>query len=405
MALDYTIFNLAGCHFPRGKTSLLPRLNPLMFIGSKGRYGSAFLGHETRYYKLGRYALYGALRLAGVGPRTTVLMPAYHCRTVLDPAISLGGEVRLYPLTAGLAPDLHALDRLLGASPEPIQAMVLIHYFGWPQDMAPVQAWCAERDIQLIEDCSHLLWGPQDKPLPGMCSHFAAASPYKLVPGDLSGVLISRAGRLNPLPPVQRLSWLEQCQGLARSLDKAVTQWRHRLDRKAIAALPAQIRSLQQANVTCGHDELRLGERCPSPLYRVEEEHEGGSLWSCLTFRLAPFERIAAQRRKRYGQWLQGLAGTPHCKPLFSDLPNGVTPAFFPLLIEYPDPHFFLLKHLGVPIWRWDELAVSDCPVSQHYRLHLLHLPCHQGLTDTEMDWLLTATDNVLRTRPGEAHS
>jgi hypothetical protein len=25
----------------------------------------------------------------------------------------------------------------------------------------------------------------------------------------------------------------------------------------------------------------------------------------------------------------------------------------------------------GVPIWRWDDVAVSDCAVATHYRLHL----------------------------------
>ncbi len=68
----------------------------------------------------------------------------------------------------------------------------------------------------------------------------------------------------------------------------------------------------------------------------------------------------------------------------------------FPFLIDHPDRHFPLLKRLGVPIWRWDELAVSDCQISHYFRLHLLHLPCHQGLSDNEMNWLIAAVRAVM---------
>jgi dTDP-4-amino-4,6-dideoxygalactose transaminase len=69
----------------------------------------------------------------------------------------------------------------------------------------------------------------------------------------------------------------------------------------------------------------------------------------------------------------------------------------FPLHIDQPTPHFYWLKHLGLPVWRWDEMAVSNCPVAQDYRLHLLHLPCHQSLTTDQMDWMISALQKTLR--------
>jgi hypothetical protein len=68
-----------------------------------------------------------------------------------------------------------------------------------------------------------------------------------------------------------------------------------------------------------------------------------------------------------------------------------------PLLIDHPETHFFELKHLGVPIWRWDDMAVSDCAVATHYRLHLLHLPCHQELTAEQMAWMTRTVASVMR--------
>ena len=92
----------------------------------------------------------------------------------------------------------------------------------------------------------------------------------------------------------------------------------------------------------------------------------------------------------------QAVAGLRNCKALFPDLTPTCVPYMFALQIEYPEQHFHQLKHLGLPIWRWDEMAVSDCAVSTRYRLHLLHLPCHQSLTQGQMQWMTAAATKVL---------
>jgi hypothetical protein len=68
----------------------------------------------------------------------------------------------------------------------------------------------------------------------------------------------------------------------------------------------------------------------------------------------------------------------------------------FPLLIATPDPHFYQLKQLGLPIWRWDDMAVSGCAVAAGMRLHLLHLPCHQSLSDSQMAWMTNSVAEVV---------
>jgi dTDP-4-amino-4,6-dideoxygalactose transaminase len=67
----------------------------------------------------------------------------------------------------------------------------------------------------------------------------------------------------------------------------------------------------------------------------------------------------------------------------------------FPLRIAQPEAHFLPLKQLGLPIWRWDSIAASNCPTANDYRLHLLHLPCHQSLDDNEMAWMIAAIGKV----------
>lgn len=78
-------------------------------------------------------------------------------------------------------------------------------------------------------------------------------------------------------------------------------------------------------------------------------------------------------------------------------MPADCAPYMFPLYLERPDPDFFLLKKMGLPIFRWDEMAVSECAVAADYRLRLLHLPCHQTLSEQQMQWMISVLGEVLR--------
>ena len=105
---------------------------------------------------------------------------------------------------------------------------------------------------------------------------------------------------------------------------------------------------------------------------------------------------VVQRRRDRYREWTNAVAHLRGGRALFPELPSDCAPYMFPLLISAPDPQFFMLKHLGLPIWRWDDMAVSDCPVASAFRLSLLHLPCHQSLTSEQMRWMTTTIARVL---------
>jgi hypothetical protein len=108
-------------------------------------------------------------------------------------------------------------------------------------------------------------------------------------------------------------------------------------------------------------------------------------------------ESVARERRENFSRWLDATSKLPNCRPLYPQLPEDCVPYMLPLHIDHPERHFDLLKRLCFPVWRWDEMAVSACPVAADYRLHLLHLPCHQSLTEKQMDWLLAAVQKVMQ--------
>lgn len=394
--LTYTLFDPTACGFPEPRVPLLATLT-LDSLGSpQSRFQLVGRGRPRRTYSRGRYALYDAYRLSGVGPDSALLAPAYHCRTMLDPAISLGAELMLYPLRENLAPDLEGLAEALKRAQRPVRAMLMTHYFGFPQDTAPIAAFCREHGIALIEDCSHALFNLKSKERLGQHGRFTIASPYKLFPCEEGGLLL--AGNDADLPTERRPSagLTSELRVLASALRRKSTQRRNGALGTRTAQLAEELaRARQPGGATAGEGRAVLDGT--SRMYQpAEQPHEGPHVSEWL-MRLCAVDHVAQRRRQHYLRWRDAMLGLPNCRPLFPELPDDCVPYMFPLLIDQPETHFYQLKRVGMPIWRWDEMAVSDCPVSQRYSRRLLHLPCHQTLTASELDWMIAAVTLTMR--------
>ena len=69
----------------------------------------------VRFTTSGRAAIWHALRLIGLKPGDRVLMPSYHCMSMIAPVVLLGGEVEFYPIVADGSADV-LVPRLRGGS-------------------------------------------------------------------------------------------------------------------------------------------------------------------------------------------------------------------------------------------------------------------------------------------------
>ena len=148
-------------------------------------------GKKRVHYARGRYALHAAFSLAGIGPSGGLIAPSYHCRTMLDPAIRLGADIRLYQLENNLVPDLSRIREIIGSSKIPIKAILASHYFGIPQDFSELSDICREFGVSLIEDCAHGIVTGRRSDLLGHYGQYVVSSPYKFFPCPDGGTLIS----------------------------------------------------------------------------------------------------------------------------------------------------------------------------------------------------------------------
>lgn len=392
--MKFIRFDPKPCGFPKPRISPLPN-TPLLPSPSAWLCRSIprRASRNFRHFSRGRYALGEAYRLAGLNREGVLLAPAYHCVTMLDPAMALEAEVHLYRLQADLSPDLDALEKLLASIEKPVKALLATHYFGIAKDFSRLKAFCVNREITLIEDCSHVLFTEHFRVAgTGSYGHFVVSSPYKFFACDDGGLLYTPEDHLLdrvktvPATPVEELRGIKHAWERSRSARIMIGD---------ISSIDLRLESLSACPVVPGNDEIE--ERsAPSALFSGALAHRESLRCSRLIVDQSSITDNMRRRRENYHRWLEAVTRISNCQTLFSDLPEHTAPYMFPLYIAHPDPHFYWLKHLGVPIWRWDEMADSNCRISQDYRLHLLHLPCHQALTSNQLEWMITALDKTL---------
>ncbi len=393
--MEYQRFDPSGCGFPRSRVPVLAALTPESLWGSKSpTFRALGSGVDAQFFTRGRYALMEAYRQCGVGASGSVLVPAYHCRSMLDPAIRLGAEIGLYGLAPNLSPDLESLSACFAARQQPVKALLLTHFFGFAQELDAISIFCKSHGIALIEDCAHALFSKTGGPATGImgtAGRFGIASPYKFFPCEDGGVLWANEDACLSPDRGQPQALAQELKGLLRSARQVLA--RHRVPDTPL--LDDEINAFAPTPMPAGSDTLERA--CSlSAHYIPAQEHLESLAWSRWIMRNTNVDRLASRRRHNYQQWTSAVAHLPHCRALFPTLADDCVPYMFVLYINHPELHFPLLKRLGVPVWRWDDMATSTCEVATDYRLHLLHLPCHQNLSHAQMLWLTTAVAKVL---------
>lgn len=392
VAMDYLLFDTGPFGFPAPRVPITAPLRRGALRGW-GRPDDALpaWGPKPRFYSRARYALRDAFALSGVGPGGGALVPAYHCRTMLDPALALGAPVALYAIETDLSVNVADVARLLTRARQPIKAVLAPHFYGQAQDLGELAALCHQHGAALIEDCAHAL--PLRSPSNGMgrTGDYCIASPYKFFPCEDGGVLWRGDGQpLPPLPALRRPSLrteLGQWRSLQAKGRMRPPSPRFAPEQGELAPLTAAERNAQQVAVRqpgCSTD------------YLAAREGLACSRLSQWLIGQADVAALLARRRSHYQRWVQAVQGLPHATALRPQLGASDTPYMFALQLSQPGRHFAALKRAGLPMWRWDNLAASDCAVSAGYRLALVQLPCHQGLSDSDLNWMASVLHSVL---------
>ena len=334
----------------------------------------------------GRAAIGLALQVIGVKPRDRVLVPTYHCPTMIAPIVQAGAQPVFYPITGTGGADINWLRQ--GASVG-ARAMLVVHYFGLPQPMAGVRAFCDANAISLIEDCAHAVFGVSDGRPVGHWGDIAIASLTKFFPVPEGGMIVSSTRPLDELK-LSRRGWLEELKAVVDAIQLGT-------EHRGFAGLNAVLRRvfglknwLRKRYIS---ESVNRGPRAYGRANSVEIHR----FWSSRSAFAARWiannvhrARIAATRRRNYAQLAARLSRLKGAHAPFTDLPDTAVPYVFPLYVDEPAASYQRLRGAGIPIFRWDELWLGTPALpgdrGVEWASHIFQLGCHQDLTSDQVD-------------------
>lgn len=99
-----------------------------------------------------RVALKYGLKSFNLSCKDVILLPDFICDVVLQPLRDLGINYSFYSLNDNLTPDWRSVKKQLSPN---TKAIVMVHYFGQPQNVDDFKSFCNNHDLLLIEDNAH----------------------------------------------------------------------------------------------------------------------------------------------------------------------------------------------------------------------------------------------------------
>ena len=338
----------------------------------------------------GRAAIAIALRSLGLRDGDRVLVPTYHCPTMVAPIVAAGAKPAFYPIDATGAPWLEAMEKTTHG----VRAMIAAHYFGLPQRMSKVREFCDERGIVLIEDCAHAMFGEVEGRPAGSFGDFAIASLTKFFPTTDGGCLVARHPH-RPGAELRAPSTRDELKTAANAIEMGVEQNR-------LFGLNTLLRA---AFGIAGH--LSRSRRDSASGRSTSADNGAGprdwlgdfgddanawrlpSKWTRWTVRHAHRARIVANRRRNYVHLAKVVEQLPGTRALMPNLPDACAPYVFPLWVDEPERTYLRVRAAGIPVFRWDELWPSTPTLvgdsGFQWSLHVFQIGCHQDLRPTDI--------------------
>lgn len=379
-----------------GRGFIIPRepgldwrlLNPL---GRRRALPAPFTTKPTAYVFWARNAIYHGLGVLGVRPGDRVLVPAFHCASLVEPVVQYGAGVDFYRLDTGCFPDLVDVERRIT---DRTRAVLAVHYFGFPQRIRALRALCDRRGLFLIEDCAHVLSGRGEGGVLGEFGDVSVFSCRKFLPVHDGGQLVVN----NPaLPPLPRLSspagllrlriWKDLVERLtdrvrARGVPGGSGALRlfSRASRRLLARGAGLSASLGVNTYSMDFDRVTLSLAMSQPSRRILSRTD--------------FPAVVETRRRHYRRLLAAARVLDEVVPLFPDLPDGVCPWVFPMVARDRLGFHLALRARGIPATTWGGVIHPSLPLDQFpdaafLYANLVLLPIHQGLTPRDIDTMV----------------
>jgi len=277
--------------------------------------------------------------------------------------------------------------------------LIAVHYFGFPCEIQPLAEVAWEQGLLLIEDCAHVLFSNPPTWAPALQGSVRVFSFPKYFPVPDGALLEIQQSLGWSLPKPQCLAWrilaINGCDLLLSWLAaRAGLPLRGRLRQvRLVREVVNALLSDRGQAFDPDHDPSSEPSEFPHRVGGVVTGHRP-SAFSLRLVAASDVDTIARRRRRNYAVLMAQLTCMDEITPIFRELPLGVCPMGFPILVKNRDAlgQYLLDHHIDPrPVWSGLPRDVDShlCPTAAWLARHNLVLPIHQDLGDDHMDYLL----------------
>lgn len=325
----------------------------------------------------GRDSLSLIIKVLGLTSDDGVLLPSYLCPEILRPFREANIFVSFYRINKDLSIDLDDIARRVTKK---TKALLIIHYFGYPQPIRQLRQLSQQHSLFLIEDMvQSFLTKDNGQPL-GSVGDVAFTSFRKFLP-VLDGSL---ALFKTEIVSVNSVKWANQ------SLTHLFYLCLRYL---GMSSKNLYLKSLLVPKPLF----LWLFEQADELLNRYPKPAKISSLSQSLLHKF-DFNEIISRRRSNF----QHLLDNWHfetVQPLLWSLPFGVCPLGFPVIAE--DRDYFkreLIKRKVYPPIHWNlplDISQEEFKTPWEISRHILTMPIDQRYEIRDMDYILRQIEKI----------
>jgi perosamine synthetase len=348
------------------------------------------------YVHTARTAIRKACELLNVKNGDEILAPAYNCGSEIDVLLKCGASVRLYDVDLTGCIDLPNLYHLVS---EKTKVIYITHYFGFPQPAEAVKKLCQEKNIYLVEDCALALFSSDGTVKLGSVGDISVWNFPKFLPVPDGGVL-----QINN-PNLNRAEWSLRQPARKRVAEEILPLLKRYILRSSSRTPPiyALLRPLLHKSWRHPVNPARYGFTKPDiPAYYYYDDYLTDKALSNFSRKMTQKLSVADivnRRRANFRHYLTLLSGVENVKPLFEQLPPGINPLYFPILVKYRQWVCDELNELSIAAIAWwagyhRQLPWQAYPNARFLKDNVLALPVHQQLRQEHIQYIC---DNVIK--------
>lgn len=368
------------------------------------------LNHERSYYFFSaRYALAAGIKALGISSGDKVLLPAYNCGVEIDPFKHFDIQTAFYRIDKSLHVDL---DDLLQRIDDRVKAILITHFLGFPQPINEIKRICTKNGLFLIEDCAHAFLSNANGNALGSNGDISIFSLLKTLSVPNGGVLVINNQDITYRHDAEDPNFFSTIYYAAELLKNRTI-----LDNNSYGEKINQIfYNGLYYSLTIGRMFLAGFRKYlhPRGLYLVRPDsfifNENICSWgmsgmSRSILSQTDFEKVKDIKRKNFQYLLEYFHEHERGNLPFRELPQGVCPLFFPIILESKDKRekiYKILKSRGIITHPWWDRFHPDVPWEEfpdavYLKEKLFGLSIHQDLTLKELDFVIVNFEDAYR--------